>query len=461
MDYDVAIIGAGMSGLAAGIRLAHFGMRVCLLERHHTCGGLNSYYTRKDRAYDVGLHALTNYAPAERRAGPLARMLRQLRLDRSEFDLCPQHWSEIQFPGCTLRFSNDPDLLATEVRARFPGQAAGFDKLVQVMDACPYADPEAPTGSARQFLRDHLSDPILIEMLLCPMLYYGSAREHDMELAHFITTFKSIFREGFARPRAGIRPVIRALERRFRESGGELRTRAGIARLNAQGDRVVGLTLDSGEHLTADLVISSAGYHETMRLCDPTPPTPPSLPVGRVSFVEAVLTLDTAPAALGLDPTIIFFNDAPEFSFARPPGLVDERSGVVCCPNNFERHEDMPEGVVRVTALANSEAWDALDPKEYRSAKRDCCDRLIRRLEAWAPNIRAHVLDVDFFTPRTIRKFTGHLNGAVYGMPNKLREARTHLENLLICGTDQGLQGIIGATLGGIMVANDHVLARL
>ena len=41
--YDVAIIGAGMSGLAAGIRLAHFGKRVCIFERHKAVGGLNSF----------------------------------------------------------------------------------------------------------------------------------------------------------------------------------------------------------------------------------------------------------------------------------------------------------------------------------------------------------------------------------------------------------------------------------
>ena len=33
-----------MSGLAAGIRLAYFGKRVCILERHYAFGGLNSYY---------------------------------------------------------------------------------------------------------------------------------------------------------------------------------------------------------------------------------------------------------------------------------------------------------------------------------------------------------------------------------------------------------------------------------
>ncbi len=42
--YDTIIIGAGMSGLAAGIRLAHYDQKVCILERHYTIGGLNSFF---------------------------------------------------------------------------------------------------------------------------------------------------------------------------------------------------------------------------------------------------------------------------------------------------------------------------------------------------------------------------------------------------------------------------------
>ena len=42
MRYDTVIIGAGLSGLAAGIRLAYFDRSVCVLERHTTGGGLNS-----------------------------------------------------------------------------------------------------------------------------------------------------------------------------------------------------------------------------------------------------------------------------------------------------------------------------------------------------------------------------------------------------------------------------------
>ncbi len=97
--YDAIIIGAGMSGLAAGIRLAHFGKRVCILERHSAIGGLNSFYRQRGRTYDVGLHALTNYAPKGTRSGPLARLLRQLRIAWEEWALAPQLGSAIVFPA--------------------------------------------------------------------------------------------------------------------------------------------------------------------------------------------------------------------------------------------------------------------------------------------------------------------------------------------------------------------------
>ena len=41
--YDTVIIGAGMSGLAAGIRLAHYDQKVCILERHTTIGGFEFF----------------------------------------------------------------------------------------------------------------------------------------------------------------------------------------------------------------------------------------------------------------------------------------------------------------------------------------------------------------------------------------------------------------------------------
>jgi len=117
---EIVIIGAGMSGLAAGIRLAMFGQRVCIVEKHTVAGGLNSFYTRKKRPFDVGLHALTNYVPAGAKGTPLAKILRQLRIDREELALAPQLGSAIHFRENRLAFSNDFSLLENEIAREFP-----------------------------------------------------------------------------------------------------------------------------------------------------------------------------------------------------------------------------------------------------------------------------------------------------------------------------------------------------
>ena len=117
--YDTVIIGAGLSGLAAGIRLAYFDRSVCVLERHTTIGGLNSFYRLRKRNHDVGLHAVTNYAAPGTLTGPLSKLLRQLRLRWEDFALVPQRESSIVFPDCTLKFTNDFEYFEQQVIERF------------------------------------------------------------------------------------------------------------------------------------------------------------------------------------------------------------------------------------------------------------------------------------------------------------------------------------------------------
>jgi len=486
MHYDVAIIGAGMSGLAAGIRCAYFDKRVCIFERHEVYGGLNSFYRLEGREFDVGLHAVTNYAPPRARTAPLAKLFRQLRLSRDEFQLHPQGWSEVRFPGARLRFSNGVELLRQEVAAVFPRQIDGFQRLVEVVAGHDVTAPERTGGWARAVLAEHLSDPLLIEMLLCPILYYGSPREHDLEFGSFATLFQAIFLEGMARPRDGVRVILKALIRKYRECGGKLRTRCGVRRLRTDGQRVTVLELDTDEEATADVVLSSAGLFETMRLCSDAEAAPPAGEVGRVSFLESICCLDVTPARLGHEAAIVFFNDSERFVYARPDDLVDVRSGVICCPTNFQGHEDLPEGPVRMTCLANYDRWAALDEPagevipagggsrcflggqreslpspdaRYAEAKRRCHERLTESVVRFIPDFRPQVVFTDTFTPRTIQRYTGHLGGAVYGSASKVPDGRTRLRNLFVCGTDQGLVGIVGALLSGISMANRHVLS--
>ena len=170
-----------MSGLAAGIRSAYYDQKVCILERHNTIGGLNSFYRLRGRNYDVGLHAVTNFTPRGTRRGPFARLLRQLRLTWDEFGLSPQLMSSISFPNVELAFDNNIDLLRSEVARAFPNQIDNFEKLMDSL--IDYDDLEQShfEMSTRERLSEVITDPLLIEMILCPVMWYGNPREHDMD----------------------------------------------------------------------------------------------------------------------------------------------------------------------------------------------------------------------------------------------------------------------------------------
>lgn len=454
--YDAIIIGAGMSGLAAGIRLAQFDKRVCILERHTAVGGLNSYYRAHGRNYDVGLHALTNYVPKGTKRGPLARLLRQLRLAWDDLALAPQLGSAVVFPGLRLEFTNDFDFLCAQVHRHFPSQKDGFERLVAGL--ADYNDLGRPHTlcSARETVAQWIDEPLLSEMLFCPILFYGGPRPQDLDFGQFSILFRSIFLEGFARPLAGTRQLLNVLVRRFRQLGGELRLRSGVQRIAAHEGRARAVVLDDGSELSTRNVLSSAGWRETIRLCNVHPGVVP--PAGAISFIESISTLHAQPRELGLDRAVTFFNDSPRFQYARPDELIDARSGVICVPNNFAYDRPMEEGCVRLTSLANYDRWAGLDPAAYQAAKRDGYERQTASAVRFVPDFRDAVIATEMFTPTTIRRYTGHDNGAVYGCPEKRYDGTTHLENLFLCGTDQGYEGIIGTILSGISMANRHLL---
>ncbi|MCA9247721.1 MAG: NAD(P)/FAD-dependent oxidoreductase, partial [Planctomycetales bacterium] len=450
--YDTIIIGAGLSGLAAGIRLAHYDRRVCILERHNTIGGLNSFYRLRSRDFDVGLHAVTNFTPKGARKGPLARVLRQLRFRWDDLALRPQVGSEIAFPGKRLRFTNDFDLFESEVRREFPDQIDNFQQLLAQILEYDDLNQENYELSTRQILSQTISDPLLIEMILCPLMWYGNARQRDMDFGQFCIMFRSIFLEGFARPFAGVRLILRNLVRQFRSQGGELKLRSGVARILHEDGEARGVELDDGERLEAKAILSSAGWPETMRLCERAEEVHPD-DVGQLSFTEAIAVLNCQPKKTGNDRTIVFFNDSEQFHWEKPDELCDVRTGVVCSPNNYAygpEEGELSDGTIRITALANFDRWTSLADEQYELEKLRWFDRTLASAVRYVPDFRHAIIDTDMFTPKTIRRYTWHDGGTVYGAAKKRLDGVTPVKNLYLCGTDQGYVGIIGAMMSGI-----------
>ena len=462
MNYDAIVIGGGMSGLAAGIRLAMFDKKVVILEKHSIPGGLNSYYQRRNfdaggvRQFDVGLHALTNFMKKGEKAKPFSKLLKQLRLSYDDFKLCEQTHSKILFPEIDLKFSNDFELLLNEVHEKFPRQIDAFNKLVEKVKSFNELDLSLGYQSSRDVLKSMFEDELLIEMLLCPLLIYGSAWEDDMDFAQFVIMFKSLYFEGFSRPEGGVRTIIGLLIKKLQDAGGEIRFKTAVSEIITKDGRAVGVNL-GGEELLAPVILSSIGYPETVRLT-PALSSEKSARVGAMTFLESIFVFDKKIPQTQNDSTIVFYNNAQKYAYRPASNYFDATSAVVCFPDNYEIHKKEGEGVVRVTFMANYSQWRELNRTDYDAKKDEVAHTALELVKKLTHGFDGKLLFKDIFSPLTIERYTWHLNGTVYGSIDKTRDGTTKVFGLFIIGTDQGFLGIVGSILSGISMANLHGL---
>ncbi len=462
--YDAIIIGAGMSGMAAAIRLGMYDKKVLLLEKHIISGGLNSYYSRAKMPFDVGLHAVTNFAAKGERRKPLTKLLKQLRIPYDDFKLTSQFQSQISFPETTLHFSNDIEFFIAEIEKHFPTEKDNFLKLLEEIQNFNEVALDNPYASAKEKLAEYIKTPLLREMILCPLLIYGSAWEMDMDYSQFVIMFKSIYLEGFGRPEGGVRTIIQVLLHKMKEANVEVCYRNGVEEILTEKGKVTGVKTTRGQHLKTPLVISSAGLPETMALTSETCELKAA--TGKMSFTEAIYITKKKPIDYGQDNTIIFYNNRPEYQYRCPDGFTDPNSAVICFPNNFNfsgNHDgafadDYNEGVLRITMMANYDRWKGAlqESKEtYMMEKERVHNASLEILNAHLPHFNPEDITFrDIFTPTTVEKYTGHFGGCVYGSPDKSRDGSTPYQGLVVCGTDQGFLGIIGSMLSGISMAN-------
>lgn len=460
MKVPFLIIGGGLSGLAAAIRFARFVPGVQILETHSRLGGLNSYYYRNNRLFETGLHAITNYADPGNKKAPLNRLLRQLKLGRDRLVLHQQLHSEVLFQDCeSLIFSNNFEQIRDEIAYKFPRSVDGFGRLTSFLDTY---DPfqNGSFCSARQFLQGLLPDRLLIDMLLCPLMYYGSSVEDDMDLSQFAIMFRAIFQEGMFRPGGTIKDFLDILLDHYRSLGGTLRTGAEVKEIIHRNQTVQGVRLTSGEVIECDCLLSTIGLAETLALLH-APKTEPE--TARLGFIESIFQLPGERRhLLPQDRTIIFFNSGQNFHYRSPADLVDYASGVICMPYNFKGLPAREHIEVRSTHLASYGGWKALssDREEYLRQKIQAAGKSRGILEKIIGAFGADIVFQDTFTPLTIERYTAKQEGAIYGSPHKIKDGNLGYTNLFLAGTDQGFLGIVGSMLSGVSMVNRHILPR-
>ena len=126
MEYDVAIVGGGMAGMATAARLQAVGLTTLVLEAHGLPGGCAGYFTQQSFSFDVGATTLVDFGP-----GGVGRQF----LDEIGCELPPADLLDYKawLPDRTVCLWRDSDRWAEERLERF-GSTPNYRAFWSLLD---------------------------------------------------------------------------------------------------------------------------------------------------------------------------------------------------------------------------------------------------------------------------------------------------------------------------------------
>jgi len=478
-------IGAGLGGLAAGIRLQSQGHRVVLIERLDKPGGRAYAFEQHGFTFDAGptiitapwmLHEL--FECAGRR---LEDYVELVRLD-------PAY--QVRFEdGSVFRYACDENALEAEVRRFAPDDVPGYRRFSAISDdtfsrAMPLVDrPFHRFGTMLRAMPDLLRvradrsvarvanlcfrDPRLRQVFSFHPLLIGG---HPFETPAIYTLIHALEKRwGVWFAMGGMGKLVQALGQLFTELGGELLLEREVAEitLDANGTRATGVRLTNGERLPADAVLSNADVATTYLRLLPRASLRrnPDRHVRRGRYSMSVFVL-----YFGTDRR---YDEMAQHEILMGPryrGLLDDVFHRQQLPDDFSLYLYRPTATDHSLAPEGCDAWYALSPVPNLAADIDWStespryrDRIVRYLETrYMPNLSRHIVTERSIDPRYFRDSLGSHLGAAFSLAPSLTQSawfRPHnvsedVANLYIvgAGTHPGA-GVPGVLSSGKIVA--------
>ncbi len=438
MPKKVAVIGAGIAGLSAASYLQRNGFDTVILELHDKPGGLCTAWKREGYTFDACIHWLMGSGKSsnlhwiwkELGAGDLRYVEWDVYLEARLSD------------GDSFKVYTDPDRLEKEMLRLGPEDGKAIRRITNGIRKVSRFD--MPAAFDRATLREKLAflaslpgvGPVMAggmkTMLFDVVSGFKSAklregfdvfmgeeamRSFPLALVCFMLGFMAKKSAGY--PIGGSLGFARAIEKRYLESGGEIRYGFKVDRIIVEGGRAVGVSGSGGE-VRADVVVSAADLHDTIdRLLGGAYANPD---VDR-AFREFKPYPSLLYVSLGIDADYSAQTSMQTFLLKKPivlekGALVKDRLTVRFLSFDPGSAPAGKTAAVVMLDTANDAYWTALkaeDPASYDAEKRAVGASVVSALEEAFPGIAAKVEVVDVATPATFKRYTNNWRGSYEG----------------------------------------------
>jgi phytoene desaturase len=434
-NLPIIIIGAGIGGLSAAIRLASAGQRVIVLEANAAVGGKMSEIRTDGFRWDTGPSVITmRHVFEEMFAGRLADYLTLVPVDPL---------TRYFYPDGT-RF----DALAnreamTEVLRQFADadDAAGYlnylDYAKRIHEITGgvfiYNDPPTLWRVARTPLRDmpavdplrtmhgaiqsFVKSPKLRQFLGRFATYVGASPYLAPATLNVIADVE--LSGGVWYPQGGIYAIARAFQRRAEELGVEIRTGCAVRQIDVRDGAVTGVTLADGSQIAASAVIANVDVATVYEKLLPRAAIKPRR-VRQLTSVEPscsgfILLLGVEGQHAELAHHNIFFSSdyRREFDDIFARGVPPDDPTIYVSITSKTDPDHAPEGCENWFVLVNAPAVDARFAWATQAAAYR--DHVLERLAAYGYDVRGKIRMEKMLTPVDIAGLTGARRGALYG----------------------------------------------
>ncbi|MGE5578999.1 MAG: phytoene desaturase family protein [Bacillota bacterium] len=423
---SIAIIGAGIAGLAAGAYAQMNGYDSVIFEMHDKPGGLCTSWKRKGYTIDGCIHHLAGSGAKSE----VHQVWRELDVADTQDFIFYDEIVQVEADGHALTICADIDRLEQHMKEIAPEDSETIDEYV---------------AAARAFTRiDLLAFPILSpwdiarkSLPVFPLIgKYG-----QITLEQFAEKFKNPFlRKAFPTiqydfpnipmmihlnflagshnrtlgwPKGGSLAFARAIESRYRGLGGEMKYNSKVSKILVEGDRAVGVLLADGSEHRADFVISAADGHSTVfdmlsgQYADDRIRDYYKSPADHCEMTLQV-SLGVAGDMAGEPHSLTYFLNSPARLMDREIDRLDVEVF------NFDPTL-APAGktVLKVMFGSKYSYWRELaqDRQRYEEEKARIAGIVVALLEERFPGIAARVAMTDVATSLTTERYTGNWQG--------------------------------------------------